>query len=49
MKTSNPEAMLIAFAGLLQSLAVVLTLGFWRPPWEFGVVIWLMRRKFGDE
>jgi len=47
--TTNSEAMLIAVAGFAQSIVTLLTFGFYRPAWEFGVVVWLMRRKFPDD
>jgi hypothetical protein len=46
--TTNAEAVLTAIAGLLQNIVIICSLGYYRPAWEFGLVVWLMKHKWPD-
>ncbi|UCG02547.1 MAG: hypothetical protein JSW11_00860 [Candidatus Heimdallarchaeota archaeon] len=48
-RTTNLEAVLLAIPNLLESIVIILTLGFWRPSWGFGAAVKLMELKFPDD
>jgi hypothetical protein len=45
-KTVNIEAMLISLIGIADNLATICTLGYYRPGWQFRMVMFVLHRKF---